>query len=41
MRPSRRAHAVRFDAGHLKSVWINLIFVVGAVMLIGWGILAP
>jgi hypothetical protein len=29
------------DAGHPKSDWINLAFVVGAVMLIGWGILAP
>ncbi len=41
MRMSRRAHAVRFDAGHLKSAWINLFFVVGAVMLIGWSNLAP
>jgi hypothetical protein len=41
MLKARRAHAVRFDAGHLKSDWINLFFVVGAVMLIGWGILAP
>jgi hypothetical protein len=41
MRTSRRAHAVRFDASHLKSVWIDIFFVAGAVMLIDWNILAP